>query len=48
MSESDYEVRVHALEHHLAQLRVILEALTQRCVAIEQSLILTWNASNRG
>jgi uncharacterized coiled-coil protein SlyX len=47
-SESDYEVRIRALEHHLAQLQIILAALDARVVAIEQSLALTWNAGNRG
>lgn len=48
MSESDEQVRIRALEHHLEQLRVILDTLTKRVVAVEQSLGLTWNASNRG
>jgi hypothetical protein len=45
MNESDLEIRVRALEYHLAQLRVIFDALTQRVVALEQSQAQAWNAS---
>jgi hypothetical protein len=47
MSESDYQVRILALENLLAQLRVILDALTQRVTAVEQSLSQAWGASNQ-
>jgi len=47
MSESDYEVRVRALENLLAQLQVILYALTQRVTAVEQSLSQAWGASQQ-
>jgi prefoldin subunit 5 len=47
MSESDYQVRIQALEHLLNQLKVILNALTQRVTAVEQSISQAWNASQQ-
>jgi uncharacterized coiled-coil protein SlyX len=44
-AQSDLEIRVLALEYRLAQLEVIYAALTQRVVALEQSVSQAWNAS---
>ena len=47
MNESDYYTRILALEHLLNRLKVILDALTQRVTAVEQSISQAWNASQQ-
>jgi prefoldin subunit 5 len=47
MSESDYQVRIIALENRINVLQAILAALTQRVTAVEQSLSQAWNASQQ-